>query len=262
MRRRAVNHHAAGWHNIAVAFNSVIVAHVCIQNRSVTAAGKFHQCFGFCHGVFKIFGFIHCQNRRKFFIRKWLFCTDFRNFADNNLSVFRHFHTGHCSNFCRRLTNDVGIDSAVFQNCGSHFFTLFSAQNISAAFYKFFFNFIINGIANHNRLLRGANHAVIKSFRHQNRANCHLNVGRFVNNGRSVSRTNAQSRSSGRICGFHHSRTACSQNQICLLHKILSARQTWFINPCNNIFRRAGFYSFFQNHFCGFNRAFFSARVR
>ena len=262
MRRRAVNHHASGRHNIAVAFNAVVIAHVGVQNRGMTAAGKFHQGFGFCHGVFKILGFIHCQNRRKLFVRERLFRPDFRNFADNNFSIFRNFHTGHGGDFRCRLTDDIGVDTSVFQNGSSHFFTLFGVQNISAAFQKFCFNFIINGFADNHRLLRSANHPVIKGFRHQNRAYGHLNVGCFINNRRSVARTNAQSRSAGRIGGFYHARAAGRQNQISLLHKVLGARQARLINPSDNVFRSAGFHRFFQNYFCGFNRAFFSARVR
>ena len=235
-----------------------------IEHGSVPRSGKVNQIARHKDSLFKIFGFVHSQNRRQFFIRKFFFFADFFNFADKNLRFLRNFNTGHFGNLISRLSDDFRVQFAVNNNrLGDLFFFLF-VQDISTAILQLFFNGVINVFVNDNRLLGSANHAIVKGFAHQNGADGHFNVGCFVNNGRNVSCTDAESRFAGRISRFDHTRAAGCQNQVnaVMAHQMLREFNRRICNPADNIIRRTGLNGSFQHQAGCLNRTSLGTRMR
>lgn len=95
---------------------------------------------------------------------------------------------------------------------------------------------------NHNRLLRSANHTVVKGLTHQNRTDSRFNISRFVDNCRRIARTNAQSRFAGTVCRFNHPRTAGCQNHrnSFMPHQMLRQFNRRIINPADDVIRSPG----------------------
>ena len=123
---------------------------------------------------------------------------------------------------------------------------------------------IIHGVNHDNRLLGGANHAVIEGFGHQDRGDGAFDIGRFVNHYRRIARADADRRFTGAVSGFHHAGTAGRQNKVDvrMVHQLIREFDRRRVDPADNIFWRAGGDGGLQHDIRRFIGGFFSARMR
>ena len=63
-----------------------------------------------------------------------------------------------------RLADDVGVDTPLLEDDGTHFFLLFRREKEGTAQGEFGFDGVVGGINDDDRLLGGADDAVIEGF--------------------------------------------------------------------------------------------------
>ena len=86
------------------------------------------------------------------------------NFTNQNFGGNRDGEASQLSDFIRWLTNDRGVQRAVFQDDVLHSLQFLALQQIAAVAGETFANGIVYRINNHNGLLRSTNNAVIEGF--------------------------------------------------------------------------------------------------
>lgn len=110
-------------------------------------------------------------------------------------------------------------------------------EEIAAALQKFLADCVINGFVNDHRLLRCADHAVVKCLRVYDRVYRLADIRRGIDHCRGVAGANAQRRFAAGICCTHHSRTAGCQNDVSLLHQRVGHFQRRNVDPADDILR-------------------------
>ena len=265
LRSRGVNQNTCGFHHLAEEGHaSRLVILVGVQAGGMTDTAHRHQFFSFIHGVFEVFGAIHCQGRRQFFVSKRLAFINVGHFTNQNFGGGRNGEACQFGNFVCRLTNDSGVQRAVFQDDVLNRFQLFALQQVAAVAGETFTNGIVDGINNDNGLFRCTDNAVIEGFGHQYRRNGTFNVSGFVNNNRRVTCTYADSRFTGAIGRFNHARTTGRKDQVnvWVVHQGVGELNGRLVDPTDQVFRCAGSNRSLQNDVSRFVGGIFSTRMR
>ena len=213
---------------------------------------------------FEVFGAIHCQGRRQFFVSKRLAFINVSHFTNQNFGGGRNGEACQFGNFVCRLTNDSGVQRAVFQDDVLNRFQLFALQQVAAVAGETFTNGVVDGINNDNGLFRCTDNAVIEGFGHQYRRNGTFNVSGFVNNNRRVTCTYADSRFTGAIGRFNHARTTGRKDQVnvWVVHQGVGELNGRLVDPTDQVFRCAGSNRSLQNDVSRFVGGIFSSRMR
>ncbi|SAP62566.1 Uncharacterised protein [Klebsiella oxytoca] len=223
-----------------------------------------NQFFSFINRVFKVLRTIHRQRRGKFFVGKRLAFINVGDFTNQNLGGHRNGEACQLSDFIRRLTNDSGVQRAIFQNDILNRFQLLALQQVAAVAGETFANGVVYGIYNDYGLLGSTNNAVIEGFRHQYGCDGAFDISRFVDNNGSVTRAYADCRFTRAVRCFNHARTAGSEDQVDIrvMHQRIGQFYGRLVNPTNQIFRRAGSDSRLQYDISCFIGCIFSTRMR
>ena len=159
------------------------------------------------------------------------------------------------------LTNDTCVNSAVDNDGLTNSVELFTLQEVAAAISELLLDLVINAIKNGNRLLGSADHTVIEGLGVNDGANSKLDVCSIVDDNRSVTRTNAQSRLTGRVSCVNHTWATGCQNDVSVAHDCCSHinGRSWY--PVDNTLGAAGLLGSITNNTSGSNGALFSAWV-
>ena len=113
-----------------------------------------------------------------------------------------------------------------------------------------------------DRLFGGADHAVIECLAVYNRVDGQDDIGRVVDDSRSIARADAQSWFARRIRRFDHARAARCQDDIGFFHEEVCHFEARNVDPRDDVFGGSGGYCGIENDFSGGNRRFASARMR
>ena len=215
----------------------------------MTDTAHSNQFLGFLYRVFEIFCTVHGKRRRQFFVCKRLAFVDNFHFTDQDFGGCRHSKACQFSDFIRWLTDDSGVQRAIFQDDVLNRFQLFTLQQVAAVAGETFANGIVHGVYNDHRLFRCADHAVIEGFRHQYRRNSTLDISSFVDDYRRVTRTHTDSRFTGAVCCFNHARTTGREDQVNVrvMHQRVRQLNRRLVDPANQIFWCARSDSSLQN---------------
>ena len=182
--------------------------------------------------------------------------------ADQDFCAFRHIDSGKRRNRMRSLTDNLRIDRTIDDNSMPNFVKLFILEEVAAACGEFFFHLVIDFIQHDCRLLRSADHAVIKGFGVDNRIDGKRNIGSIVNDRRRIASADSDCRFAAGICCMNHARTARCEYDIRIFHNGIGHIQRGFINPADNTFRRTSLIGGFRHNFCRGNGCLFCARMR
>ena len=151
-------------------------------------------------------------------------CKFFRNvygfyFTNQNLCIFRNFHTCKFCNLICRFSRNLVIQCSIYNNRLTNLIKLFSFfQEVAASVCKFFLYFIVNAVQNRYGLLRCTDHTVVKCFGMNDGVNCKFNICCVINNNRCISGSNSKCWFSGRISCLYHSRTTRCKDDIRFFH--------------------------------------------
>ena len=100
---------------------------------------------------------------------------------------------------------------------------------------------IVDGIDGNDRLLRGADDAVVEGLRHQDGGDGALLVGGLVDHHRRVARADADGGRAGRVGRMHHARPAGGQNQFDrgMAHQLIGELDGRLVDPADDVLRSA-----------------------
>ena len=241
-----------------------LVILVSVQARGVADTTHRNQFLCFLYCVFEIFGAVHRQSRGQFFVSKWFAFVDNFNFTNQNFGGCRNSEACQFSDFIRWLTYDSRVQRAIFQNDILNRFQLFALQQVAAVAGETFANSIINGINNNNRLFRSTDNTVVEGFGHQHGRNSTFDIGRFINNHWGITRAYADSRFTGTVCRFNHTRTTGRQDQVNVrvVHQRVRKLNGRLVDPADQVFRGTGSNRSLQNDVSGFVGRIFCTWVR
>ena len=158
-----------------------------------------------------------------------------------------------------RLTNNSCVNSTVDNDGLADSVKLLTVQEVAAAISELLLDLVINAVKNGNRLLGSADHTVIEGLGVNDGANCKLNVSGIVDDSRGVTRTNAQSRLTGRVSCVNHTWATGCQNDVSVAHDCCSHIncRSWY--PVDNTLGAAGLLGSIANNTSGSNGALFCA---
>ena len=261
LRRWSIDQDSAGLHCCCMFCHFFFLIHIDIQRRGMSISTVSYKLFCFCDRFVECFCLVHGKYRRKFLVCK-LFTDIYRfYFTDQDLGFCRNCNACHLCNRSSFLSNDLGIQCTIDQDCFSYFFNLIFLQEVASSILKFFFNCFIYTFENCYGLFGCTDHTIIKCFGVNDRVYCQTNICSVINDNRCVSGANSKCRFSGRICRFNHSRTTCCKNDVSFFHYKICKFKARYIDPSDNAFRSTCFYSSFQNNSCSFNRTSFCTRM-
>ena len=127
-----------------------------------TAHGN--QFFRFIDCIFEVFRAVHRQSWGQFFVCKRFAFVNNLHFTNQNLGGCWYGEACQFSDFMRRLTNDSGVQTAVFQDDILNGFQLFALQHVATVASKTFTNGVVYGVNDNNGLLGSTDDAVIEGF--------------------------------------------------------------------------------------------------
>ena len=177
-----------------------------------TAHGDKFLCF--FDRVFEIFCAVHGKRRGQFFVGERFALIDNFHFTNQDLSGRWNGETGQFSDFISRLTNNSGVERAIFQDNVLNGFQLFALKQVTAVAGETLTNRIVDRINYNNGLFRSTDNAVIEGFRHQYGCHCAFNISSFINHNRGVTCTNTDRRFTGAVRRFYHAWAASGEDQV------------------------------------------------
>ena len=186
---------ADGFHRLAELFDQFRI--FAVNGGGMAEAVKFHHLPRFFNPVGVVFRFQYGDDRGKFFAGEWFFFAYFFYFGGKDIGIGRHGKSRLRGNPDCRATNNIGIEfakRAIFAvgfHAEAKFFQLrlfFFINEIDFVGFEFIDEGVINFLVDNDRLLRGADHAVIKRFAHHNIVRRLADVGGFLHIGGDVAR--------------------------------------------------------------------------
>ena len=257
LRRWSVDQDTAGLHCCCMFCHLFFLIYVDVQRRCMSISTVSYQLFCFCDSFVEGFCLVHCKYRRKFLVCE-LFADIYRfYFTDQDLGFCRNSNSCHLSDRSCFLSNDLGIQCTVDQDCFSYFFDFVFLKEVASSVLELFFYCFVNAFKNSYGLLRSTDHTIIKCFGMDDGVYCKTDICCVVDDNRCISGSNTKCRFSGGVCCFNHSRTTCCKNDVSFLHYEVCKLKAWYIDPANDSFRSTCFYCCFKNNFGSFNSASF-----
>ena len=152
----------------------------------MSEAAVSYELFSLRERVLKAFGLVHSENRGELLVRELLAQVNRLNLADEDFSRFRNLDSRELRDSVRRLSDDLGVESAVDDDSLSDLVDLVVLKDVTASLFKFVFNVVVNILVNDNALLGGADHTVIEGLGVDNRVDREQYIGALVDDGGSV----------------------------------------------------------------------------
>ena len=255
-----VDQDAAGFHPGRKGVDLVLFGHgVDVQGRGVAVAAVRHQLIRLVHRVGEILGPVHSQHGGQLFVGEFFLDIHALHLADEDLGGFGHVHAGELGDGIGGLADDFCVERAVDEDGLAHLLDFVGLQQITAPCLEFLAHLVIDLVENDDRLLGGADHAVVEGLGMDNGVDGQGNVRRVVDNGRGVACADAQGGFAGGIRRLDHAGTAGGQNDVRAAHDLVGQLQGGHIDPSDDALRRAGRHGGVQHHLSGGDGALLGA---
>ena len=165
-------------------------------------------------GRFPVLFHIQAENWTQFFARVRVLVRDGGLLGDQHFSAGRNAEASKLAEIQRSFTHHFRVDGAVrAQKQSRHFGRFTFIHEVGALGFQLAVYFVVNAAFNDDRLLGGADHAIIEGFAGDNIFHRVMNIGAALDKGRSVSRAAADGRGARSIGRAHHAFAAGGQNQ-------------------------------------------------
>ena len=255
---RRIHQNTAGLHSGRVLRHLLRLRGMDVERGSMAVAAVLNQPFGHFKSRLKIFRLIKGQHRRKLLMGEGFGTIYGSHLANQNLGILRHFKACDLCDFVCRLADNLRVHRpCLCQNDRAHLRHLFFVQDMASALYELCAHLIINIFYRCHRLLRSANHTIVKGLGMNYGIHGQLNIAAAVHDDRRISRAYANGRFSGGISCLHHARASGSQNHIRRTHQLIGQLQSRIFNTVNQTLGRSCRLRRLAHNAGRFRRAFF-----
>ena len=249
LRRGGVHQNTAGLHGSLMLGHLFLLSHIDIQRRSVAVTAVSNQMLSLVNGLVEGLGMVHGQHGRQLLVSELFGDVHALHFANEDLGVLRHIHTGHGGDGVSALANDLGVDGAVDDNGLADLFRLFFVEEVAAALLELILHSLVNLIQNDHGLLGSADHAVIEGLGMDDGVDSQHHIGGVVDDGGGVAGAHAQSGSTGGVSSLHHAGATGGQDDVGLGHQGVGQLQVGNVDPADQALGSASLHSGLQNDF-------------
>ena len=257
-----VDYDAAGLHPGLEGFELVLLrGGIEIDGGGVAQAAALHESLRLVHRVGKIFGPIHGEDGGKLFVGKLLGLVGGLHLADEDLGALGDLDPGESRDPGSGLAHDAGVDRAVDDDGFPHFIQRLPVEEEAAAPCKLPAHLVVNALVHDDRLLRGADHAIIKGLGVDDGVDCQQDIRRVVDDCGDVARSDAESRGAGGIGGVDHAGPAGGQDDVRLLHEKTGHLTGRGADPADDVLRSTSRDRSFQHDLGGLYGAALGAVV-
>ena len=94
----------------------LFLVHIHVQGSGMTVSAVCYQTLCLIQRLVKCLCLVHSQYRRQLLMSKLLADIHGLNLTDEDLGIFRYLHSCQLGNGCCLLSNDLGIEGAVYKN--------------------------------------------------------------------------------------------------------------------------------------------------
>ncbi len=199
------------------------------------------------------------EHRAQLFTGQRIFGPDSRKLCNQDLRLLRDLDTGMLCNPIRALAHDIGVDGLLLgvDHIVGNLLRLLRIEEVAVVVLHDALKVLVDLLIDDDRLLGGADHAVIKGFgEHQVGAGA-LELRALFNIAGDVAGADAQSGLTGAVRALDHARAASGENQgnTGMVHQSGGRLDRGRFNPLDAVFRRAGLDCRIIEHFCRGDRA-------
>ncbi len=222
----------------------------------MAVAAVCHKLLSLSNSVVKVCGLVHGKNRGQLLMGKLLGDVHALHLADDDFGGLGHFHACQGGNGVGLLAYDFCVQGTVDDDGLANLLGFGFIEEIAAALLEVVFRLLINLVQHNNRLLGGADHAVVKGFGVDDGVYSQDNVGGIVDDSRGVARAHAQSGGAGGISGVYHAGAACCQDDVGFRHDLVGQLQGGRVDPAEEALRGACLDGGIQHNLCSLDGAF------
>ena len=133
LRRWSIDKNTAGLHCCCMFCHFFFLIYIDVKRSCMSVSAISYKLFCFCDCFVEGFCLVHCKYRRKFLMCK-LFTDIYRfNFTDQDFCFSRDSNSCHLSDGCCFLSNDLGIQCTIDQDCFSYFLDLIFFKEVASS---------------------------------------------------------------------------------------------------------------------------------
>ena len=189
LRRRRIDKDTAGLHSCLEFIHLLCLIHVDVEGRCMAVAAVSNKTLSFCDSIVKILSLVHGKYRGKFLVCEFLADINGLNLTDKDLGLSRYGNACHLGDGSCLLAYDLGIQSAVDEDCLSDFLDLVFFKEVASSVKELFFYFFINALQNSYGLFGSTDHTIVKCLGVDNGVNCKTDICTVINDGRCYRRS-------------------------------------------------------------------------
>eukprot|EP00967_Tisochrysis_lutea_P020384 scaffold23177_cov28-Tisochrysis_lutea.AAC.4 len=157
------------------------------------------------HGICKVARTVDGHRRRQLLKGPLLLAPNGGHLGGQRERALDEWDARELGNAAGRLTDDGGVDSQVILDEHiAHLLGVLGREHVHATALELMQKLIVYGVDDDDRLLGGADHAVVESFGEDDGGARHVEVGGLVHEGGRVAGAHAYGGLAGRVAGVNH----------------------------------------------------------
>ena len=165
MRGRSVYKNTSGLHSCGEFREDILFGKlVDIYRGGVTVAAVRDEVFRLVERVVNVLCAVHSEYRRELFVSEFFADIDLLYLADKYFCSFGNVNSRKSGNSMRLLTDDLCVERTVYYDSMAYLVRFGGGEEVAAACRKFRSYLVVYLVKHDDRLLRSADHTVVKSL--------------------------------------------------------------------------------------------------
>ena len=211
--------------------------------------------------VVEVAALVHAEDRGELLVPERLGVVGRGRLADEHLRGLRDLEAGHLRDRDGTLPHDLRVQRAVDEERRADLVGLLLVEEVAAAPLELVLDLVVDELVGDDRLLRGADHAVVERLGVDDRVDGVHEVAARVEDRRRVARAHAERRRAGGVGRLHHAGAARREDDVRLLHEEVRLREARGLDPADDVRGRARRDGRVEDGLRGRDRAVLGARV-
>ena len=241
LRGRRVDQDAAGLHGLGVARDLVLLARVDVERGGVAVAAIGDEALGLGEGVVEVLRAVERERRGELLVRELLGGRHVGDLADEHLGALGHGDAGELGDRVGGLADDLAVDGAVHDEGLAQALELLAlAEHVAAAALELGLELVVDVVERDDRVLRGADHAVVEDLGVDDRVGREADVGRGVDHDGRVARADAEGGLAGAVGRLDHARAARGQDDVGVVHELVGELERGLADPVDDALGQPG----------------------